>query len=89
MPKHTHFFASARRRLAPIGLAAALPAACLLAPATASADTFNVVAGDASSLQSALNQAASHANAGGPDVVSVPAGAYAGNFTYNGDPVHG
>ena len=87
MSKHTHFFASAGRRLAPIGLAAALPAACLLAPATASADTFNVVAGDASSLQSALNQAASHANAGGPDVVSVPAGAYAGNFSYNGDPV--
>ena len=64
-----------------------MPAAFLLAPATASADTFNVVAGDASSLQSALNQAASHANAGGPDVVSMPAGAYAGNFTYIGDPV--
>ena len=38
-------------------------------------------------MQSALNQAASHANAGGPDVVSVPAGAYAGNFSYSGDPV--
>ena len=87
MSKHTNFFASARPRLATIGLAAALPAVCLLAPATASADTFNVVAGNASSLQSALNQAGSHANAGGPDVVSVPAGSYAGSFSYSGDPV--
>jgi hypothetical protein len=87
MSEHTHFLTSAGRRLAPFGLAAALPAACLLAPAAASADTFNVIAGDSSSLQSALNQAAAHANSGGPDVVSVPAGAYVGNFSYSGDPV--
>jgi len=87
MSQHTHFLASAGRRLARFGLAAALPAAFLLAPAAASADTFDVIAGDAASLQSALNQAAAHANSGGPDLVSVPAGAYAGNFSYTGDPV--
>jgi PKD domain len=87
MSERTHFLISAGRRLASFELAAALLVACLLAPAAASADTFTVVGGDASSLQSALSQAAAHANAGSPDVVSVPAGTYTGNFTYAGDAV--
>jgi hypothetical protein len=87
MSKRTQFLTSAGGRLAPFGLAGALLVALLLAPAAARADTFTVTAGDASSLQSALNQAAAHANSGGPDVVSVPAGAYVGNFSYSGDPV--
>jgi PKD repeat protein len=87
MSNHTHLLTSTGRRLASLGLAAASSAIFLLAAGTASADTFTVTAGDASSLQSALGQAAAHANSGGPDVVSVPAGTYTGNFNYAGDAV--
>jgi hypothetical protein len=68
-------------------LVAALAMSLLLAPAAARADTFTVVAGDATSLQTALNDAAAHVNAAGPDVVSVPSGVYNGSFSYAGDPV--
>jgi PKD domain len=85
MFKRTQLLISLRGRIACLSIAAALPVALLLAPAPASADTFSVTAGDASSLQSALNQAAAHANSGGPDVLSIPAGTYTGDFTYTGD----
>jgi PKD domain len=66
----------------------ALAVTVALAPAAASrADTFTVTAGDATSLQSALTQAAAHANSSEADVVSVPAGTYTGSFTYTGDAV--
>jgi PKD domain len=68
-------------------LFAALAMALLFAPAAATADTFTVSAGDAASLQSALNQAAAHPNSGTPDLVAIPAGTYSGNFTYSGDAV--
>jgi hypothetical protein len=87
MPKRNRFLTSASRRLASFGPAATLVVALLLVPAAARAASFTVIAGDASSLQSALNQAAAHANAGGPDVVSIPAGTYTGGFTYTGDAV--
>jgi hypothetical protein len=87
MPTRNLFLTSAGRRLASFGPAATLVVAMLLVPAAARADNFTVIAGDASSLQSALNQAAAHANVSGPDVVSVPAGTYTGNFTYGGDAV--
>ena len=60
----------------------------LLAPAAARADTYTVAANDPVSLQSALHQAETHVNSAGPDVVSIPAGTYSGNFTYFGDAVH-
>jgi len=68
-------------------LVAALAMTMLLAPAAARADTFTVAAGDATSLQAALDQAAAHVNAAGADVVSVPAGTYSGSFSYAGDAV--
>jgi hypothetical protein len=87
MSKSTHFQTSAGLRLGPLALAATLVVASLLAPAAANAATFGVTAGDSASLQSALKQAAAHANSGGPDVVSVPAGTFVGTFSYTGDPV--
>jgi hypothetical protein len=68
-------------------LLAALAVALAVVPAAARADTFTVAAGDATSLQSALTQAAAHPNGSGPDVVAIPAGTYTGNFTYQGDAV--
>jgi hypothetical protein len=68
-------------------LLTALAVTLLAAPAAASADTFTAAAGDAASLQSALDQAAAHVNAGSADIVSIPAGTYAGNFKYTADPV--
>jgi hypothetical protein len=68
-------------------LVAALAMTMLLAPAAARADTFTFAAGDATSLQTALDQAAAHVNSAGADVVSIPAGTYSGSFSYAGDAV--
>src|SRR5206468_4175346 len=70
-----------------VRLGLAVVALTFAVPAAADADTYPVTAGSAASLQSQLDAAAAHANSGGPDVVTIPAGIYEGSFSYSGDAV--